>query len=132
MSSDRSDSMAERPRRRELQAEQTRRELVAAARRLFAERGYAATSVKDIAGAAGVSVQTVYDSVGSKGALALALNDELDRDAGVMPLVQAAWASDDIEQIVGLPARITRSIIEHAGDIVRILTSAASSESGAA
>ena len=37
-----------------------------AARRHFASKGYAATSLKEIAADAGVSVQTVYDSVGSK------------------------------------------------------------------
>ena len=59
-----------------------RDEILRAARRLFAERGYARTSVRDIAQAAGVSAQTVYDSVGSKQALVARLNDLIDAEAG--------------------------------------------------
>jgi AcrR family transcriptional regulator len=52
--------------RRRLAAEATQQEIVRAATRLFLERGYHATSVGDIARDAGVAVQTVYNSVGSK------------------------------------------------------------------
>ena len=69
--------------RRAVQAEQTRLEILGAARRQFALHGYAATSVKDIATEAGVSVQTVYDSVGSKAELVRRLNDLIDAEAGV-------------------------------------------------
>ena len=68
---------------RERRAELTRQSILDAARRLFAERGYSRTSVRDIAEAAGVSAQTVYDSVGSKQAIVGRLNDLLDREAGV-------------------------------------------------
>src|SRR6476661_1396910 len=40
--------------------------IVEAAARLFAERGYQETSVADIARAAGVALQTVYNAVGAK------------------------------------------------------------------
>ncbi len=46
-----------------------------AARKLFTSRGYAATSVADIAGAAGVSVDTIYAAVGRKPQLLLAVHD---------------------------------------------------------
>lgn len=52
--------------RRAAQAAGTRHAILAAARRLFAERGYTATGVADIAAAAGVAVDTVYASVGRK------------------------------------------------------------------
>ena len=51
---------------REAQAETTRSAIIAAAGRLFAERGYVATSIDDIAAAAGVSRATVFNSVGGK------------------------------------------------------------------
>ncbi len=56
------------PRRAE-QAAQTRKAVVAAARDLFVEQGYAATTVAEIARAARVAVDTVYATVGRKPAL---------------------------------------------------------------
>ena len=51
---------------REGQASNTRTAVIEAAWRLFAERGYAATSIEEIARAAGVSRATVFTSVGGK------------------------------------------------------------------
>src|SRR5680860_74261 len=52
--------------RRSLQTTATRTAIVVAAHRLMLERGYVATSIGAIAGEAGVAVQTIYNSVGSK------------------------------------------------------------------
>ena len=62
------------PQRRE-QAATTRSSVLAAARDLLQDRGYAATSVSDVAHRAGVSVDTVYASVGRKPELVLAVID---------------------------------------------------------
>lgn len=51
------------------QAQSTREAVIAAASRLFSEKGYAATSIEEIAGAAGVSRATVFASVGGKAKL---------------------------------------------------------------
>jgi len=51
---------------RDEQARQTRSSVLAAARRLFTEQGYAATTVAQIATEAGVAVDTVYAAVGAK------------------------------------------------------------------
>jgi AcrR family transcriptional regulator len=51
---------------REEQARRTRQAILDAARRLFAEQGYAATTIAQVAKAAGVAVDTVYASVGAK------------------------------------------------------------------
>jgi len=48
--------------RRQAQARETQGHIAEAARALFAERGYVATSIRDIADAAGVSVQTIYNA----------------------------------------------------------------------
>ena len=117
------------PKLRERQAQLTRDEILAAARRLFADRGYTRTSVRDIAEAAGVSAQTVYDSIGSKQALVLRLNDLIDSEAGVMALAGVAAQSDDPAEVASMSARITRSILEHCGDILRALVTGASAES---
>ena len=55
--------------RRQAQAEQTRSEIVRAARDLFIEQGYGRTTMTDIAGAAGVSVETIYAALGNKSTL---------------------------------------------------------------
>jgi AcrR family transcriptional regulator len=51
---------------REEQARRTRQAILDAARAVFAEQGYAATTIAKIARAAGVAVDTVYASVGAK------------------------------------------------------------------
>jgi AcrR family transcriptional regulator len=56
---------------REARAQRTRAHVVATAGRLFAERGYAGTSVRQIAAAAGVSLETVTQT-GRKADLLLA------------------------------------------------------------
>ena len=118
----------EQPSRRERQAQQTREEILGAARRLFAERGYTRTSVRDIAEAAGVSAQTVYDSVGPKQALVARLNDVIDVEAGIPAIAGGVARSNDPIAIVATPARITRSILEHSGDVIRALITGAAAE----
>ncbi|MCZ8381060.1 TetR family transcriptional regulator [Mycobacterium sp. CPCC 205372] len=51
---------------RAAQARDTRRAVIAAAERLFVERGYGATPVDAVAAAAGVSRKTVFTAVGGK------------------------------------------------------------------
>lgn len=60
---------------REGQARTTRTTIIEAAWRLFAERGYVATSIEEIAAAAGVSRATVFTSVGGKPVLLKAAFD---------------------------------------------------------
>lgn len=52
--------------RQQIGAEETQRVIVESAAGLFLERGYYATSIGQIAEQAGVAVQTIYNSVGSK------------------------------------------------------------------
>jgi AcrR family transcriptional regulator len=52
--------------RRAAQARQLRVDVVDSARELFVTKGYAATTVADVAGAAGVSQQLVFKAFGSK------------------------------------------------------------------
>src|SRR3954465_4679609 len=97
---------------RERQAQLTRDEILKAARRLFAERGYTRTSVRDIAEAAAVSAQTVYDSIGTKQAWVARLNDLIDSEAGIAAIAGAAAQSKDPREIAALSAKVTRSILE--------------------
>ena len=101
------------------QAQQTRQEILAAARRRFGAQGYAGTSLKEIAGDVGVSVQTVYDSVGRKPDLLRRLNDLMDEEVAVWEIAATIPDERDPAVLVALPARVTRRYLERCGDIVR-------------
>ena len=60
---------AEPTRRRRPRGAETRRKVERAAAELFVERGYHATSMQDVAAAAGVHVQTIYLAYGTKAEL---------------------------------------------------------------
>jgi AcrR family transcriptional regulator len=62
------------PRRRAMAAD-TRAAVFAAATELFATRGWSGTGMRDVARAAGVSVETVYAAVGTKSDLLLRVID---------------------------------------------------------
>jgi AcrR family transcriptional regulator len=119
---------SEQPTMRERQAELSRSEILLAARRLFAERGFARTSVRDIAKAAGVSTQTVYNSIGSKQAVVARLNDLIDSEAGIGAMVGPIAASRDPQGVAALSARITRSMLENCGDIIHAVVTGAAAE----
>ncbi len=55
----------------------------------------------------------------------LALNDVIDEEAQVQPLQRRIASSDDPAEILALAARLRRQLMESAGDIVDVLTSAA-------
>lgn len=75
--------------RRQEQARATQRAVLDAARRLFLERGYAATTVGAVAKAAGVSVETVYKSCGNKAGLAKGVFDvAIVGDDEPLPMLQ--------------------------------------------
>jgi AcrR family transcriptional regulator len=61
--------------RRKEQARQTRAAILDAAQALFAERGYASSTIEAIAAKAGVAVDTVYASFGAKRGVLSALLD---------------------------------------------------------
>lgn len=61
--------------RRAAAASATRAEVVRAATSLFRERGYAGTTIDEVAERAGVAVQTIYNAVGGKTALLDAVLD---------------------------------------------------------
>ena len=118
--------------RRALQADQTRRDILSAARQRFARQGYAATTLKDIAADAGVSVQTVYDSVGTKAELVRRLNDLIDAEAQVGEIAATLASLDDPLAVARVPARITCRLIDRCGDILRACLAGTATEPGLA
>lgn len=118
----------QRASRRQIQAEATRRDILRAARRLFAEQGYAVTSMAAIAEAAGAAVQTVYDSVGPKRAVLLALNDLLDEEAGVGTMWRQIGETQDPWKVIALAVHLGRQFNDRCGDIIWTLLEAAAIE----
>jgi AcrR family transcriptional regulator len=75
------------------QAKATRLRVIEAASRLFIEHGYGATSIDEIAEAAGVGRATVFTSVGGKALLLrIAYDVALVGDDEPIPLPQRPWA----------------------------------------
>ena len=114
--------------RRERMALQTRADILQTARRLFAERGYAATSVNDIAEEAGVAVQTIYTRLGSKRGIVMALLEVIDEEAGVPEAAAAIATGSTPEDVLRTQNRLTRDLQERCGDIVGALIAAAAFE----
>ena len=117
-----------RPDRRQAMAGQTRRDILHAARQLFARQGYAATSVTDIAREAGVAVQTIYARLGSKRGMLMALIDLIDEEADVSALAAGIRAAPTPEQALAAEVRLTRTFQQRCGDIIAALFAAAAVE----
>ncbi len=120
--------MSTRPSRRDVQAQQTRRLILDAALTLFTRHGYGATSVNQIAAAAGVAVPTVYASVGTKPELLRLLLDRVDEQAGVADHVARVVAAETPRATLAAAVALTRGLVEHAGQIIVALRSAAGVE----
>jgi AcrR family transcriptional regulator len=95
---------------------------------LFAERGYAATSVNDIAEEASVAVQTIYTRLGSKRGIVMALLEVIDEEAGVREAAAAIAAGSTPADVLRTQNRLTRDLQERCGDIVGALIAAAALE----
>jgi AcrR family transcriptional regulator len=121
----------ESPHRRE-QAQQTRRDIVAAANRLFLERGFAATTMAAIAAEAGVVVETVYRAFDGKAALFRAVVEaalaggieESERPVEERPAIAAMIAEPDPARQVELYAATQPGIHRRAGPLLRALRDA--------
>ncbi|MFI7225304.1 TetR/AcrR family transcriptional regulator [Nonomuraea angiospora] len=111
--------------RRTAQALETRAEIARAARRLFVERGWAATTVRDVAREAGVSVPTVYSVYGNKTGLTRALADAADLSADPSQQIADLEAprTDPARQLAAMAA-FDRRLYERAGDVITLLREA--------
>jgi AcrR family transcriptional regulator len=113
------------PTRRQESAAYTRRAILDAASDLFTRRGYAATTINDVAAAAHVAVATVYTSVGGKPTLLRALIERgVDEPQTARVLEQVAAATDPAE-VVRLIAAGTRHSNERNRSTVDLMISTA-------
>lgn len=115
--------------RRRRQAEETKKQIVEAARRLFAEHGYAATTINVIAQAGQVAPQTVYAIFGSKRALLSALIDAMELEAELPTLLENLRAAQDepLRQL-DLIVDFNRRLFSRGLDVLEIMRSAAAAE----
>src|SRR5687768_16877194 len=108
---------------RKEQAAQTRARIVEAAGQLFLSQGYSRTTVRQIADAAGVAVDTVYATFGAKPRILTALIDErLSGGTGavnVMDRPEALAVRDEPDQRrqVQLLARYFAGVVTSVGPV---------------
>ncbi len=127
-----------RPRRyvselRSRQAQRTRAAVLEVAHRLFVERGWAATGVRNIAEEAGITVKTIYDTFGSKAELFKAVVDVAaagdDEPAAVMERERfAALAEGDLPQRAAAGARLAVEVHRRTVDLMRVWRTAADTD----
>jgi AcrR family transcriptional regulator len=86
-----------KPKTRKARAAATRQRIVDSAHLLFLEQGYAATTMPAVAAAAGVAVQTVYFTFGTKGDLLQAVYERVVLGPEAVPPHLMPWwpAADD-------------------------------------
>ena len=113
--------------RRETQARETRAEIADAARRLFITRGWAGTTMREVAEAAGVSTPTVYAAYTNKAGLAWALVHAADLSADPRRMLTELEASPPAGQLAAM-AGYDRRLFEHAGDLITLVREAGRTE----
>jgi len=118
--------------RREQYALTTKRAIVDAARSLFAERGYFATTVDDIAAEAEVAPATVYSSTGGKQGLLSEMIRLWQSDPLIKSTMDELQASSDPNVIIEQLSSATRQIREAWADVIAILLTTAPHDAGVA
>lgn len=121
----------ERTRRQEY-AEATRQAIIDAARRLFAERGYFATKVGDIAAQARVAPATVYAVTGGKQNLLNILIAAWTTDPIVEQTLSHIDTSTDPAAIIREVASASRTMREAYVDVIRVMLTTAPHDESAA
>jgi AcrR family transcriptional regulator len=124
--------------RRQAQVRATRLRIIEAAKALFIQHGYPATTLEATAAAADTSLPTLYRLFSSKRALLKAVldvsfgGDDEPVAFGDRPEVQAARAEQDPVALVRAFARIGREFMERSSAIMHVLATAAQVDSDAA
>ena len=109
---------------RQRQADETRRRIAAAARRLLEETGYAGMTIPAVAKAAGVAVPTVYAIFGSKKGIVAELLDAARFGEAYQSLIaQVMQITDPLERLAFAP-RFARQIYESEKSVEDLLRGA--------
>ena len=113
---------------RQRQAEETRLQVAQAARSLFAERGYAATTIAAIAEEADIPAPTIYSAFGSKAKILEKITRIWMTDARTVSIAEASLAEPDPAQQLRMFAELNRRQLEVGSDVVAIYQEAARSD----
>ena len=117
--------------RRRAQAAATRRDILAAAQRLFEQQGYPATTMAAIAAEAGVALKTVYLAFETKSGVLRALWNLLLRgDEGDTPVAERGWYREVLEEPdpqrqLRLNARNSRAAKTRIAGVLKVIRNAA-------
>jgi AcrR family transcriptional regulator len=120
--------------RRRALADETRQHVIEASRPLFLEQGYEATSMRQVAAAAGVSLQTLYNGFGSKFGLFRGLIDvTVAGDHEPVALadraeVRALDELDDPEAVVRAAVAVTLPVLVRMNEFHPVVRAAAVSD----
>ncbi len=117
---------------RQRQALWTRRLIVDAARKLFLERGYAATTMDAIAEEAGVAVSTVYAAFRNKRTILRAMREAWHEQTRAREINLEASRQPDPARRLEMVANATRRQWETGGAVVAVYQGAAAADQGAA
>ncbi|WP_006242808.1 TetR/AcrR family transcriptional regulator [Mycolicibacterium tusciae] len=118
--------------RRDEYAEQTRQAVLTSARALFAERGYVATTVNDIAAASRVSPGTVYQQCGGKQGLLRRLMDEWTTSELVQNTLDVVEAAESLDKLLAALADSYLEFWRRYDDIVQLVLATAVHDAAAA
>ena len=110
---------------REQQADATKERVAAAARELFAERGFAGTTVTAISEAAGVPAQTIYSAFGSKARILARVTQIWMRETRTQELAEAYLQEPDAARRLHLFAALNRHQLDAGADVLAIYREAA-------
>jgi AcrR family transcriptional regulator len=120
--------------RRRADAEARQGRIIDAATALFVEQGFGATSIDQIAAAAGVSSPTVYATFGSKaGVLARAIDVAVAGNYEDVPLIDRALSvieksgTKELRQFVAI-AHFIRTVNERVAPLIRVMEQAAATD----
>lgn len=117
---------------RQRQALETQRLIVEAARDLFLEQGYTATTIEAISARAGVAVSTVYTIYKNKRGILKAIREAWHQESGQREFYQQAMQETDPQRRIEMFAHATRRQWETSAAMIAVYTSAASADSEAA
>lgn len=118
--------------RRAEYAAATQRAIIAAARELFASRGYTATKVDHIAALARVSPATVYATAGGKQGLLHTLVDIWSQAPIVEETYRAVNSAQTAHDVLSITASSVRRMREEWGDVMKIVITTAPLDDAAA